>query len=119
MGTTWMKLGLLAAGIPAMTAATCAQQSGAPPASVPQQPRSEMRKAMVWKRFQYVCGGNAKVIVYLRDELAKVRYATKKYFMKQTISADGNRYSDGKVLWWGKGTGGFLQEDTPDGNGAM
>ena len=35
--------------------------------------------------------------------------------MKQTMSADGNRYSDGKVVWWGKGNGGFLQEDTPDG----
>ena len=41
------------------------------------------------------------------------------YLMKQTVSADGNRYSDGQVVWWGKGRGGFLQEDAPDGNGAM
>jgi putative lipoprotein len=33
------------------------------------------------------------------------------------MSADGKRYSDGKVVWWGKDDGGFLQEDTPGGNG--
>ena len=39
--------------------------------------------------------------------------------MTRTRSADGNRYSDGKVIWWGKGNGGFLAEDTPDGTGKM
>jgi len=39
--------------------------------------------------------------------------------MRQVSSADGGRYSDGKVVWWGVGNGGFLQEDSPDGNGAM
>jgi uncharacterized lipoprotein YbaY len=91
---------------------------GSQPATA-QQPTNEVRKAMVWKRFQYVCDGNVKVTVYLRDELAKVRYEDKQYLMKQTVSADGNRYSDGKVVWWGKGNGGFLQEDKPDGNGEM
>jgi putative lipoprotein len=89
------------------------------PQATAQQPTNEVRKAMVWKRYQYVCDGNAKVTVYLRDELAKVRYEDKQYLMKQTVSADGNRYSDGKVVWWGKGHGGFLQEDKPDGNGEM
>ena len=90
----------------------------APPAT-PQQPTNEVRKAMVWKRLEYLCDGNVKVTVYLRDELAKVRYEDKQYLMKQTVSADGNRYSDGRVLWWGKGKGGFLQADQPDGNGEM
>jgi putative lipoprotein len=80
---------------------------------------NEMRKAMVWKRFQYVCEGNEKLTVYLRDELAKVRYGDKQYLMKHTVSADGSRYSDGKVVWWGQGNGGFLQHDKPDGNGQM
>ena len=119
MRTTWTKLAMMAAGICLMAAGARARQTTPPPGAAQQPTKSEMRKAMEWKRFENVCAGNAKVIVYLRDELAKVRYADKQYFMKQTISADGNRYSDGKVLWWGKGTGGFLQEDTPDGNGAM
>jgi len=91
----------------------------APPAAAAQPPTAEIRKAMVWKRFEYACDGNAKVIVYLRDQTAKVRYQDTQYLMKQTVSADGNRYSDGKVVWWGKGNGGFLQEDKPDGDGAM
>jgi len=39
--------------------------------------------------------------------------------MRQTPAADGNRYSDGKVLWWGKGETGSLQEDNPDGKGKI
>jgi uncharacterized lipoprotein YbaY len=106
-GKAAIALGLALAGI------------GSARQSTAQQPTNEVRKAMVWKRFQYVCQGNAKVTVYLRDELAKVRYEDKQYLMKQTVSADGSRYSDGKVAWWGKGNGGFLQQDKPDGNGEM
>jgi putative lipoprotein len=57
--------------------------------------------------------------VYLHNETVKVVDKDKVYLMKQTRSADGGRYSDGKVVWWSKGNGGFLQEDTPDGNGEM
>ena len=35
--------------------------------------------------------------------------------MKQVMSADGGRYSDGKLVWWSKGNGGFLAE-ADDGN---
>ncbi len=89
-------------------------------ARVPAQtPENNVRKAVPWKQFAYTCEGGKKVTVYLRGDMAKVTYADKTYLMKQTRSADGNRYSDGKVVWWGRGKGGFLQEDTPDGNGAM
>jgi putative lipoprotein len=57
--------------------------------------------------------------VYLHNETAKVVYKDKVYLMRQTRSADGGRYSDERVVWWSKGNGGFLQEDTPDGNGEM
>ena len=74
---------------------------------------------MHWKRFDYTCENGATVVVFLRDTTAKVRFQDQAYLMKQTMSADGNRYSDGKVVWWGKGDGGFLQEDAPDGDGKM
>lgn len=77
-----------------------------------------MRRAIEWKRFEYTCEKEAKLTLYLRDQMVKVRFADRTYFMKQVPSADGARYSDGKVLWWGVGNGGFLQEDSPDG-GAM
>lgn len=83
------------------------------------KPTNTMRRAIQWKRFDYTCENDAKVAVFLRDTTAKVRFQDQSYLMKQTPSADGNRYSDGKVVWWGKGDGGFLQEDTPDGDGKM
>lgn len=104
-------LGILSSG------ATWAQEPAAPPAQT--QPQNNVRKAIPWKQFDYTCEGGTRITVYLRGDLAKIRYQGQAYLMKQTMSADGNRYSDGKVVWWGKGDGGFLQEDTPDGNGKM
>ena len=95
-----------------------------PPPAAPiltpgQQPQSAMRRAIEWKRFDYTCEGALKLVVYLHDQTAKVRYKDNNYLMQQTRSADGGRYSDGKVVWWSKGSGGFLQEESGDGNGAM
>jgi membrane-bound inhibitor of C-type lysozyme len=114
----WAGWGLFASRI------ICSQQSAATPAATAKQdskpnPTNNMRPAMKWKRFDYTCEAGAKISVYLRDTTAKVRTSEHIYMMRQTSSADGNRYSDGKVLWWSKGDTGFLQEDTPDGDGKM
>ena len=89
------------------------------PAKPAPAPTNNVRPAIKWKRFDYTCEGGAKITVYLHNTTAKVRTHEQIYMMRQTPSADGNRYSDGKVLWWGKGDTGFLQEDTPDGDGKM
>jgi putative lipoprotein len=94
------------------------QEQAGPQAAAPQK-HNTVRPAIKWKRFDYACENGAKVTVYLHDTTAKVRYQDHIYMMRQTRSADGNRYSDGKTVWWGKGDGGFLQEDTPDGDGKM
>ncbi len=104
---------LLATGISAQEPAAPPAENAAPAA------HNNVRKAIRWKHFAYTCQGGAKLEVDLGDQLAKVSFADKAYLMKQTMSADGNRYSDGKVVWWGKGNGGFLQEDSPEGNGKM
>jgi putative lipoprotein len=83
------------------------------------KPKHTMRPAMQWKRFDYTCEKEVKVTVYLHETTAKVRFQEQTYMMRQTRSADGNRYSDGKTLWWGKGDGGLLQEEAPDGDGKM
>jgi putative lipoprotein len=83
------------------------------------QAQSTMRRAREWKQFAYTCEGGAKLTVYMGDAIVKVAYDKHVYLMKQVLSADGGRYSDGKTIWWSVGNGGFLQEDTPDGNGAM
>jgi putative lipoprotein len=97
-----------------------AQETQTPPAATPQEePRSNIRQAIHWKQLQYTCADGEKISVALSGSLAKVLFQGHQYLMKQTVSADGTRYSDEKVVWWGKGEGGFLQEDNPDGDGKM
>lgn len=88
--------------------------------AAPAQTRNNnVRRAIEWEQFAYTCEGGMKLTVYLHNQTARVGYQGKAYSMKQTQSADGQRYSDGKVAWWGRGNGGFLQEDAADGNGKM
>lgn len=114
----WAGLGLL------LTCVTAAPQTPSKPAdpgkpAAAPGPTNNVRPAIKWKRADYTCEGGAKVIVYLHDSVAKVRTRDHIYMMRQTGSADGSRYSDGKILWWSKGDTGFLQEDMPDGDGKM
>jgi uncharacterized lipoprotein YbaY/membrane-bound inhibitor of C-type lysozyme len=122
---------ICAAGIFARTPASLGQEAqqppvpSTPPAAVqntPAQsssPSNNVRPALRWKRFDYTCEGGAPLTVFLHNQTVKVSFKDKMYFMKQVPSADGGRYSDGKVVWWSVGNGGFLQEDPRDGNGAM
>ena len=112
----WVSLGLSLAWV------TAAQQTPSTPADPPKPsvtpgPTNNVRPAIKWKRSDYTCEGGTKIAVYVHDTVAKVRTPDHNYVMIQTRSADGNRYSDGKNLWWSKGDTGFLREDTPDGDG--
>jgi len=91
-----------------------AQQSAAPTQTGPGAPQ-----ATEWKRFDYTCEGGAKLTAYLRNDTVKILYNNHQYRMRQVIAASGTRYSDGQVVWWSKGEGGFLQYDSRDGNGEM
>jgi len=100
--------------------AITAQEVQAPSAAPEQRgPQSEIRRAIRWKALAYTCEGGVQVSVYVSDSLARVLFQNREYLLKQTPSADGNRYSDGKLLWWSKGEEGFLQDASPDGNGKM
>lgn len=105
---------LFAAGAAQGQDAMTPQTQSAPGPGV--QEHNNVRPAIKWKRFDYTCENNAKVTVYLHETSAKVYFQDHLYLMRQTTSADGTRYSDGKVIWWSKGDDGFLQEDTPDGD---
>ena len=111
-------LGHLMPGIAFARQAPLTTADPAKPAATP-GPTNNVRPAIKWKQFNYTCEAGAKIAVYVHSNTAKVRTHEHVYMMRQTSSADGNRYSDGKVLWWGKGETGFLQEDTPDGDGKL
>jgi membrane-bound inhibitor of C-type lysozyme len=114
----WASFGLLMTGLARPQQTPSTPTDPARPAASP-GPTNNVRPAMKWKQFDYTCEDSAKITVYVHNTTAKVRTHDQIYLMRQTRSADGNRYSDGKVLWWGKGDTGFLQEDTPDGDGKM
>jgi uncharacterized lipoprotein YbaY/membrane-bound inhibitor of C-type lysozyme len=96
--------------------AILAQEPTAAPAP---KPKSAMRRVIEWKHLEYTCEGGQKLAVQLHEETVKVSFKERDYLMKQVRAADGARYSDGKVVWWSKGDGGFLQMDSQDGDGEM
>src|SRR5271167_4579502 len=127
----WKTL-VLAGAILAATGMAAAQEAQQPPvpreppvAAAPPKPADnsgeapQTRPPMKWKEFDYSCEAGTKLVVFLRGQSVKVRYQDNSYLMHQVPSGSGVRYSDGKVQWWSKGNGGFLQEDAADGNGAM
>ena len=114
----WASLGFVLAGVARAQQAPSTPSDSTKSSATP-SPTNNIRPAIKWKRFDYTCEGGARITLYFHNNTAKVRTSEHLYLMRQTSSADGNRYSDGKVLWWGKGEAGFLQEDLPDGDGKM
>jgi uncharacterized lipoprotein YbaY/membrane-bound inhibitor of C-type lysozyme len=93
-----------------------AQEPATAPAA---KPAPAIRWVVEWKHLEYTCEGGQKLAVSQHDETVKVSFKDHDYLMKQVRAADGARYSDGKVVWWSKGNGGFLQMDSQDGDGEM
>jgi uncharacterized lipoprotein YbaY len=77
-------------------------------------PSPDVAARAVPHRFRYVCDNNVEVLVTYRGSSARVVYKNHLYEMKQVPSADGGRYSDGKLVWWNVGRGGFLMNADDD-----
>jgi uncharacterized lipoprotein YbaY len=71
-------------------------------------PSPDVAARAVPHRFRYVCDSNVQVLVTYRGSSVRVVFKNHLYEMKQVPSADGGRYSDGKLVWWNVGRGGFL-----------
>ena len=68
-----------------------------------------------WHRASYSCDNKIRVQVSYRGTIARVTFEGQVHVMKQVLSADGGRYSDGKLVWWSKGNGGFLTDASEGG----
>ena len=110
---------LAASFLPGSAVVVSAQAPESAPEAQRARPGNEVRPAIRWKQFPYTCEGGQKLAVNLYNETVKVSFQDHIYLMKQVPAADGARYSDGKLVWWSKGDGGFLQADAPDGDGEM
>jgi putative lipoprotein len=96
---------------PASTPAKSTQN----PITNPQPVRSpDVAARAVPYRLRYACDNDVRVLVTYRGSSARVVYKNHLYEMKQVVSADGGRYSDGKLVWWNVGRGGFLANADDD-----
>ncbi len=91
------------------------QPASQTPAANAQSAPSGAPASTTWHRVSYSCDNNIHVRVSYRGTIANVVFKGQLHPMKQVPSADGGRYSDGKLVWWSKGNGGFLTEDTDGG----
>ena len=68
------------------------------------------------KGTEYMCGNGKKFsAVYFNtgknDRYARIQFEGTEYVLENVPSGSGAKYSDGKNIWWTKGTSGFLEID--------
>jgi membrane-bound inhibitor of C-type lysozyme len=52
-----------------------------------------------WRRLTYTCDGDAKVIVNLHAKQARVVYKGHTYNLQQADESEGQKYTDGAIVW--------------------
>lgn len=77
-------------------------------------PSSHMMRT--WRRLTYICDGDAKVVVNLHAKLARVFFKGHTYNMKQVDESDGQKYTDGSLVWRNKDEVGSLERTAKSGS---
>jgi len=77
--------------------------------------QAKSHRMPVPRKFSYRCDGGTALKVALRENHARVVFKDKSYAMTQVESGSGVRYAEGHIVWWSKGSEGFLEDETdPD-----
>jgi membrane-bound inhibitor of C-type lysozyme len=82
------------------------------PPSAGASPSSHLMRT--WRRLSYTCDGDAKVIVNLHAKEARLVFKDHTYNMKQVDESDGQKYTDGSLIWRNKGEDGSLERAKGD-----
>lgn len=82
-----------------------------PPAGA--SPSSHLMRT--WRRLTYTCDGDAKVVINLHAKLAHVVFKGHTYIMKQVDESDGQKYTDGSLVWRNKDEVGTLERSSKSG----
>jgi membrane-bound inhibitor of C-type lysozyme len=69
-----------------------------------------------WRGLTYTCDGDAKVVVNLHANLARVVFKGHTYNMKQVDESDGQKYTDGSLVWRNKDEVGSLERASKSGS---
>ena len=68
-----------------------------------------------WRRLTYTCDGDAKVVVNLHAKQARVVFKGHTYNLQQADESDGEKYTDGAVVWRNKDEVGTLERSIKSG----
>jgi membrane-bound inhibitor of C-type lysozyme len=68
-----------------------------------------------WRRLTYACDGNAKVVVNLHAKQARVVFKSHTYNLQQADESDGQKYTDGAIVWRNKDDVGTLERSSKSG----
>lgn len=82
-----------------------------PPAGA--SPSSHMMRT--WRRLTYTCNGEVKVVVNLHAKQARVVFKGHTYNLQQADEVDGEKYTDGAVVWRIKDDVGGLERSSKSG----
>jgi membrane-bound inhibitor of C-type lysozyme len=77
-------------------------------------PSSQMMRT--WRRLIYTCDGDAKAVVNLHAKMARVVFKGHTYNMKQVDEANGQKYTDGSLVWRNKDDVGSLERASKSGS---
>src|ERR1700693_4854887 len=83
-----------------------------PPAGA--SPSSHMMR--VWRQLKYTCDGDVKVVLNLHAKQARVVFKGHTYNLQQVDESDGQKYTDGAVVWRNKDEVGTLERSSKSGD---
>jgi membrane-bound inhibitor of C-type lysozyme len=93
------------------TAPTAPVAPANPPAGA--SPSSHMMR--VWRQLKYTCDSEAKVVVNLHAKQARVVFKGHTYNLQQVDESDGQKYTDGAIVWRNKDEVGTLERSSKSG----
>jgi membrane-bound inhibitor of C-type lysozyme len=68
-----------------------------------------------WRRLTYTCDGDVKVVVNVHAKQARLVYKGHTYNLQQADESDGEKYTDGTVVWRNKDDVGTLERSSKTG----
>jgi membrane-bound inhibitor of C-type lysozyme len=68
-----------------------------------------------WRRLIYTCDGDVKVVVNLHAKQARVVFKGHTYSLQQVDESEGQKYTDGAVVWRNKDEVGSLERSSKSG----
>jgi membrane-bound inhibitor of C-type lysozyme len=85
------------------------------PANPPAGASPSAHMMRTWRRLTYTCDADAKVVVNLHAKQARVVFKGHTYNLQQVDESEGQKYTDGAVVWRNKDEVGTLERSSKSG----